>query len=224
MLADDGVQECGFGHVSLVGGESIARRLIALDDGCGGEQAAALLVSNGHFKEGEVEAINSILLAGDKNPSFFSALAHIDGGVDPNVFETAPTKANLRRRAAVVRLTEYLATFGSSFDDSAVRIGEAIHEVTAPAYELAKVVAKNHETSRSDLATALIFHARSARTRQRNAKSIEGGLQKQIRLLRAKYRKELREKIHELIAQAAAIPSRRSFRTTSALGRLSPAA
>ena len=167
--------------------------------------APARAASNGRFRDGEAAAVTSILDAADVQPAFYLQLAARDGGSDPGIFETQPTRDHLRRRDAVARLAARLATFATTMDDSVMRVGEAIRSVASPVYDSVKLVADKHEPTRAALSDATTFYNKPAQKRRQNSTSQSHQLQKKIRALRAEQRQVLKQKIAEIEAQFAAV-------------------
>lgn len=129
--------------------------------------------SSGRLRSGEPEAITSLLDAADQMPEHFIALAAKDYGSDDAVFESAPTRADLARRAHLSRLSGVLTRLSQGVSDTVLVLGEHVREVSVPAYAIARTAAPLDSRLRTSIAPAVKhFGAASAKARvaRRNKK------------------------------------------------------
>lgn len=122
--------------------------------------------SSGRLREGEPAALENLLDAIDAHPSAFESLADRDGGEDPNVLETAPTRAALARRALLEPLAEELEELSNAVSDDLLASAATVKALTIPAYAIAKANASVNAKLRKSVSSALDFYAKSGRRRK----------------------------------------------------------
>jgi hypothetical protein len=119
--------------------------------------------SDGKLRDGESEALASVLDVADKHPQYFGALADKDGGVDPDVFETELLREHLRRRKLLGELVAASQAVAAPISDSVLLLGANVRSVLLAAYAIAKPIAANDEKVKGILAPALNFYGRISR-------------------------------------------------------------
>ncbi|APR87536.1 hypothetical protein A7982_12885 [Minicystis rosea] len=121
------------------------------------------LHSSGRLRDGEGEAMLSILDTVDAHPGLFAALAPHDHGNDDNAVETAPARAALARRALLAPLAKDLDTLLTRVSDDMMSSGEKAKDVTVPAYGIIKASAAIAPALRKAAAPAIGFYAKAAK-------------------------------------------------------------
>jgi hypothetical protein len=121
--------------------------------------------SNGKMRDGEGDALTSVLDVADKHPQYFAALADKDGGIDPEVFETDLLRDHLARRRLLGDLVTTSVSVAAPISDSVLLLGQQVRPVLLAAYSIAKPIAANDEKVKGMLAPALDFYAGIARRR-----------------------------------------------------------
>ncbi|APR82198.1 Hypothetical protein A7982_07547 [Minicystis rosea] len=121
------------------------------------------LHSSGKLREGEDEAMVSILDAVDAQPGVFAALAPHDHGQDAKVVETAPARTALARRALLAPLAKDLDALLTRVSDDMISSGEKAKDVTVPAYAIIKANADIAPALRKTAAPAIGFYAKAAK-------------------------------------------------------------
>ena len=125
------------------------------------------LNSGGKLRDGEDAAMASILQVMDEHPSYFSALADKDGGVDDSRIETQPSRAALERRRSLAPVLRVLEEVTTSVSDEVLVNGEMVRNLTMPAYAIAKANCAFDPRLKRSLAPARDFYAQLARRRAR---------------------------------------------------------
>lgn len=126
--------------------------------------------SGGRIREGEADAMSSILGVVEKHPKFFEALADADHGKDPRRVETGPARDDLERREAILTVAKAVEELVTKLNDTLLILGENVRDVTGPAYRIARINAEMNPQLRRDLGTASTFYGAPARDRAREAR------------------------------------------------------
>jgi len=121
--------------------------------------------SMGKLRDGESDALRTVLDAADAFPGYFQALAARDHGKDPAVFETAPAREALSRREILARLSNRLAALDTKVGDTVLEFGAIGRGVGLAAYAIASVNAESDAKLRSKIAPAR-SHFATKRTRK----------------------------------------------------------
>lgn len=121
--------------------------------------------SNGRFREGEEEAAQAILNTIEKSPALFSSLAPLDHGKDANVVEVGPSRDALERRKTLAPLAEALEKLLQLINDDLLATGQAVKDLTVPAYAIIKVNAGVNRDVKNAASAALDFYNAPARKR-----------------------------------------------------------
>ena len=124
--------------------------------------------STGKIGDDELKELEAILDVIDASPQVFATLAPRDGGVDPAVVETAPTRRAIALLRALAPLTKAARELGNAVSDLRMRVGEQVREVTVTARAIAKANAPADATVRAGLAT--VEALRSERVKPRTKK------------------------------------------------------
>lgn len=124
--------------------------------------------STGKIGDDELKELEAILDVIDASPQVFASLAPRDGGVDPAVVETAPTRRAIALLRALAPLTKAARELGNAVSDLRMRVGEQVREVTVTARAIAKANAPADATVRAGLAT--VEALRSERVKPRTKK------------------------------------------------------
>ena len=109
-------------------------------------------VSTGKVGDDELPELDAILDAMDAQPGLFTALAARDGGVDPDVVETAPTRRAIDALRAMAPALEAVRALEAALSDTRLRLGEQVREVTTAARAIAKANAPVNDGVRAGLA------------------------------------------------------------------------
>ena len=129
--------------------------------------------SDGKLRDGEADALASVLDVADRYPQYFTVLADKDGGVDPRTFETALLRDHIARRKIFAALADTADALATPLTDTVLTLGEQVRPVLLAAYQIAKPIAGADDKVRSALAPALDFYGRigrrSAETRTKKA-------------------------------------------------------
>jgi formiminotetrahydrofolate cyclodeaminase len=124
--------------------------------------------SAGKLRNGEAAAMTTILDTVDAFPQAFEALAPKDNGVNPNVVETAPSRASLARSQTLAPLAIVLESLVTRVSDDMLASAK---EVTTPAYAIGKANAASNPKVRKSLATAIDFYTKASRHTSKPAKT-----------------------------------------------------
>ncbi len=116
------------------------------------------LHSNGRLREGEADAMASILGTIDVHPAIFEALAARDHGSDDAVVETGPAREALARSVALAPLVRELSTLLTRVSDGVLASASLAKEVTGPAYAIIRANESMMPKIRQSAAVALNFH------------------------------------------------------------------
>jgi hypothetical protein len=122
--------------------------------------------SNGRLRDGEEEALETLLDAMDAFPGPFAVLADKDRGDDAAALETSPTRQALARRQALAPVAASLARITRRVEDDLLVQGERIREVTAPAYAILKANAVVEPKLRKQAAKVFDFYAKLVRSKK----------------------------------------------------------
>lgn len=123
--------------------------------------------SQGRMRAGEAQVIGSVLDAVDASPAYFTSLADVDEGHDPNVFETGLLRERLAKRELMQGLAAELAPVSNGMADSVLHFGGQVRPPTLAAYRLGKVVAQTDRKMRGALAMAIDFYGAPAKAAAR---------------------------------------------------------
>jgi hypothetical protein len=127
--------------------------------------------SAGKLRNGEAAAMTTILDTVDAFPQAFEALAPKDNGVNPNVVETAPSRASLARSQTLAPLAIVLESLVTRVSDDMLASAASAKEVTTPAYAIGKANAASNPKVRKSLATAIDFYTKASRHTSKPAKT-----------------------------------------------------
>jgi hypothetical protein len=119
--------------------------------------------SDGKLRDGEGDALGSVIDVAEKNPQYFAALADKDGGFDPKTFETSLLRDHLARRPIIAALAAAADALMTPLGDTVLALGEQVRPVLLAAYQIAKPIAAADDAVRSTLAPALDFYGRVGR-------------------------------------------------------------
>jgi hypothetical protein len=108
------------------------------------------LRSGGPISPDEAAAMKVIMNAAAKYPQYFIALADKDGGVDPEVFESAPALDDLARLSALRSLLAPLEAFQRAVGDTILAVSQATRELVTPV----RVIIRANRAVAPALATA----------------------------------------------------------------------
>jgi hypothetical protein len=117
----------------------------------------------GKLRGGEAAVMNSVFDTVDANPVVFESLADQDGGNDPNVVETQPSRDALDRFASLAPLSTVLAEMQTVVSDGMIANGQFAKELSVPAYAIGKALSVTNAKIRTSMAKALTFYGSSAR-------------------------------------------------------------
>ncbi len=129
--------------------------------------------SIGKLRDGETDAMRSVLDAADAEPEYFRALAGKDHGGDPKRFETGPSREALHQRDELARLHKVLRGFSLRLSDSILALGAEAREVTNAAYHIARVNSDADPKLKTLLAPAFAFYARGGRPKSKTKKNAQ---------------------------------------------------
>lgn len=131
--------------------------------------------SNGHYRNGEAEALESLTTLADKKPALFESLANDDQGNDPKRFEHGLLRDRLERAIILGPLVESLREFASPAEDTRLHLGELTRPVLLAMYEIIKPHARRDPQVASTCKPALDFFAAIARSAAVTRKRNKGG-------------------------------------------------
>lgn len=135
----------------------------ALLDGCVTLTPDERRHSTGRLRDGEDQAMRTVLDAADSRPEYFASLAADDGGSDDARFETGSARDHLDRRAALAPVGVALQPIAQKIDDTLLHLGAKAREVVLPAYAIARIAAVRDARLRSKLAPTIAFYGASSR-------------------------------------------------------------
>ena len=124
------------------------------------------LHSGGRLRDGEDEALSTVLDTIDAHGPTFQSLADRDGGVDPSALETGPARAALARRALFAPLASELEALLTAVNDDVLASADLVKQLTVPAYAIAKANAPVNAKLRKSVSGALDFYKKSARRKK----------------------------------------------------------
>lgn len=128
--------------------------------------------TNGRYRNGEAEALESLIDLADKKPALFESLADEDEGRDPQVFEHKLLRDRLERAIVLGPLVTKLLDFEPQASDTRLYLGELTRPVLLAMYEIIKPHTKRDAALASIAKPALDFFSAIARagaaTRKRN--------------------------------------------------------
>jgi hypothetical protein len=129
--------------------------------------------TNGRLRDGEEDAIRSILLAAAKFPHYFVPFADRDHGKDSSRFEAEPALASLERRDLLAGVAKELTALLTKIEDTRLALAADARSVSMPVYEVAKSLAEADEKFRDALAPAITFYSTAARKAQKSKKAVD---------------------------------------------------
>lgn len=119
--------------------------------------------SHGKFRNGEADALLSVLDAAERQPALFASLADKDFGADPHAFEIGVLRDRLQRAAELAPVAEKLEEFSALVSDTMLRLAAETKPVMLQAYGIAKSIARTDDPLRAAIAPAIDFYASIAR-------------------------------------------------------------
>ncbi len=131
--------------------------------------------SLGRLREGEAEAIVSLCGVMDGFPMHFVAMADQDHGEDDAVIETAPTRANIARREALVPFVARAQDIADRISDAVLVLGDRARQVSIPAYRIGTTAAKTDKKIRTALSPVTTHYGAGARKAQATVKRKKKG-------------------------------------------------
>jgi hypothetical protein len=120
--------------------------------------------TNGRYRNGEAEALESLVDLAEKKPALFESLANADEGHDPKRFEHELLRDRLERAILLGPLVTALLDLASSAADTRLYFGELTRPVLLAMYEITKPHAKRDPSIASICKRALDFFSAIART------------------------------------------------------------
>ncbi len=123
--------------------------------------------SSGRMREGESAVAMGLLDAIDAHAPTFHSLADRDGGEDPAVLETGPSRDALRRRALLEPLAKELDELHTSVSDDMLVSAATAKLLTVPAYAIAKANAPVNAKLRKAVSGAFDFYAKLGRRKKK---------------------------------------------------------
>jgi hypothetical protein len=128
--------------------------------------------SQGKFRDGEVDALGTVLNAVEARPALFQSLADKDEGIDPSNIEVPLLRSRLHRIGQLRSLLDELEPFLQKVSDTQLALGELVKPFLLAAHRICKTHAQTDPSLRSIVAKALDFYAsiaaRAALTRAAN--------------------------------------------------------
>lgn len=128
--------------------------------------------SPGKFRNGEADALGSVLDAAVAKPALFESLADKDFGSDASTFEIGALRDRLQRIDKLAPVADKLEELSTLISDTVMQLTAETKPVMQEAYGIAKSVAKTDGELRATIAPAIDFYKeiarRSAETRKRN--------------------------------------------------------
>ena len=129
------------------------------------------------FRDGEAEALSSVLDAADAKPALFESLANQDMGDDPNVFEVNLLRDRLQRAVLLGALAKQFAPITSGLADTLLQLANLSRPVMLAAYNIAKAHAKLDGVIANAIRPALTFFTKIGRagaaTKKKSASSTQ---------------------------------------------------
>ena len=130
--------------------------------------------TNGHYRDGEAEALQPLTDLAKKKPALFESLADEDAGSDPTKFEPDLIGDRLARVLALTPIVEATEALSQLASDSNLHLGEQTRPVLLSMYDIAKPPARRDASVMTFVAPAMTFYAKTARlaaeTRAQNKK------------------------------------------------------
>jgi hypothetical protein len=115
------------------------------------------------FRDGEAEALSSVLDAADAKPPLFESLANQDMGVDPEVFEVALLRDRLQRAVLLAALAKQFTPISDGIADTVLQLANLSKPVMLLAYDIAKTHAKLDGVIANAIRPALAFFTKIGR-------------------------------------------------------------
>jgi hypothetical protein len=130
-------------------------------------------LTGGRFRDGEAQALLSVIATCVARPELVASLADDDNGVDPDTFETTLLSSRIQLAAALAPLSATLTQLASNVDDTMLYLQELSKGPTLEAYAILKAVSKSDLSVKTAISPALDFYASFAKaaaaTRKKNA-------------------------------------------------------
>ena len=130
-------------------------------------------VTGGRLRDGEAQALLTVLNECDARPDLIGSLADMDNGVDPTKFETGLLRSRIELAMALGPLSASLTQLASNLDDTVLYLNDLAKPPTLEAYAILKAVAKTDLSVKTAIAPAVDFYATIAKTaaatRKKNA-------------------------------------------------------
>ena len=130
--------------------------------------------SIGNYRDGEAEALSTVLDVAAKEPALFKGLADKDGGEDPKVFEGGLIRDRLDRAIILGAVIAKAKDLIGPLSDTRLHLGNQTRPVLLAMYEIVKPQAKNDVTIAATAKKALDFFSAigkaAAATRARKKK------------------------------------------------------
>ncbi len=117
----------------------------------------------GKLRVGEDAAMTCIFDTIDGYPAIFESLANRDGGSDPNVVETQPSRNALARSETLAPLAIAIDKLAQIVGDGIIGEANTAKELSVPAYAIGKALAATNAKLRTTFALALTFYGSKAR-------------------------------------------------------------
>ena len=116
-------------------------------------------LSNGKWRDGEIEPSYGLIDATIQFPQYFDGLADKDEGLDPTRFEPELLRDRLQRCDLLRTVATPLEDFSAEASDSVLHLGELTKPVLNEAYGIAKTQAKHNSALKSLIAKLLDFYS-----------------------------------------------------------------
>ena len=116
-----------------------------------------------HLRNGEADAMRSLMHAAGKHSQHFQALADKDRGSDPASFETTPTLAMLDRLEALSTLSATMSDLSLKITDTVTEMTSEVNEVTSPVLAIVRANQALDTSLATDAHDGLEFYGRMGR-------------------------------------------------------------
>jgi hypothetical protein len=130
-------------------------------------------VIGGRFRDGEAQALLTVLDECAARPELVVSLADMDNGVDPTTFETSLISERIQLAMLLTPLSATLTQLASNLNDTVLYLNDLTKQPTLEAYAILKAVAKTDLSVKTAITPALDFYANIAKTaavtRKKNA-------------------------------------------------------
>jgi hypothetical protein len=114
--------------------------------------------TQGKFRDGEADALATVLDAVEARPALFQSLADKDEGIDPHHIEVPLLRSRLQRIGQIRSLLDLLEPLAVRFSDTQLGLGELVRPFLLAAYRICKTQSATDKELRSIVATALDFY------------------------------------------------------------------